>query len=267
VSLLELVAINLGVTAALLLFVWATSVILADVSIVDVFWGIGFAVIAGVTFIFSADAGGRRMLLLVLTCIWGLRLAGHLGWRKFRTPEDYRYRAMREAIGPRFWVVSLLTVFALQGLIMNVVALPIVAGQLDASPLGVWAYLGIVLWFFGITFECVGDYQLARFKGDSANQGKVMDRGLWRFTRHPNYFGDFLVWWGLFLVAQGDQNSWWTAVGPLVMSFLLLRVSGVTLLERSLKETKIGYAEYIARTSPFFPWPPRSQSARNEKAT
>lgn len=257
-SFLELLAVNLAVTATLMLLVWLASVMLRDASIVDVFWGLGFVVIAFLTFFLTGDSTSRKALLLALTSVWGLRLAAYLAWRKSGTPEDYRYRAMRESIGPRFWLVSLFVVFGLQGLIMNVVALPVVAGQMDRSPLSGWAVLGVALWTLGLLFETIGDYQLARFKADPNNSGKVMDRGLWRFTRHPNYFGDFLVWWGIYFAALGE-STWWTAIGPLVMSFLLIRVSGVALLERSLRRDKEGYADYIARTSSFFPWPPRSQ--------
>jgi len=253
-SLLELIAVNLSVTALFMVLVWLMSLKLRDVSIVDVFWGMGFVAIAAVTFFLTGEVSSRKIVLLTLTSVWGLRLAAHLARRKLGTPEDHRYQAMRQAIGPRFWLVSLFTVFALQGLIMNVVALPIVAGQLDRAPLDVWAFLGMGLWTVGFLFETIGDYQLARFKSDPGNRGKVMDRGLWRYTRHPNYFGDFLIWWGIYLAALGDGHAWWTIIGPLVMSFLLLRVSGVTLLERSLQQTKEGYAEYMARTSAFFPW-------------
>jgi steroid 5-alpha reductase family enzyme len=257
-SFLELLAVNLAVTTTLMLLVWLASLMLRDVSIVDVFWGLGFVVIAFLTFFLTGDFTSRKGLLLALTSVWGLRLAAYLAWRKIGTPEDSRYRTMREAIGPRFWLVSLFVVFGLQGLIMNVVALPVMAGQLDSSPLSSWAVLGVGLWTVGLLFETIGDYQLARFKANANNRGKVMDRGLWRYTRHPNYFGDFLVWWGIYFAALGEGTGW-TAIGPMVMSFLLLRVSGVTLLERSLQRCKEGYADYMARTSAFFPWPPRSQ--------
>lgn len=257
-NLPELLAVNLAVTATLMLLVWLVSVILRDVSIVDVFWGLGFVVIAFLTFFLTGESTSRKVLLLALTSVWGGRLATYLAWRKCGTPEDYRYRAMRESIGPRFWLVSLVVVFGLQGLIMNVVALPVVAGQLERSPMSGWTVLGVGLWTVGLLFETIGDYQLARFKADPNNRGKVMDRGLWRYTRHPNYFGDFLVWWGVYFAALGE-STWWTALGPLVMSFLLIRVSGVALLERSLQHSKEGYADYIARTSAFFPWPPRPQ--------
>jgi steroid 5-alpha reductase family enzyme len=257
-KLLELVGVNLTVTAALMFLLWLVSIKLRDVSIVDVFWGLGFVVIAWLCFFLTGEITVRKTLLVLLTSIWGLRLSGYLARRKFGTPEDYRYRAMRESIGPRFWLVSLFLVFGLQGIIMNIVALPVVAGQLETSPAGMGTILGVVLWTVGLFFEAVGDHQLARFKADANNRGKVLDRGLWRYTRHPNYFGDFLVWWGIYLVALG-QSTWWTVIGPLVMSFLLLRVSGVVLLERSLQRGKEGYADYMARTSSFFPRPPRSK--------
>ena len=257
-SLMELIGINAVVTGTLSVLVLLWSVYLRDVSIVDVFWGLGFVGIAFVTFLLTDEATERKWLLLGLTSCWGLRLAIYLGWRKYGTPEDYRYQAMREAIGRRFWLISLFTVFLLQGFIMQVVALPVLTGQLNPSPLDAWACLGIALWAAGFLFESVGDFQLARFKADPSNRGKVMDRGLWRYTRHPNYFGDFLVWWGIYFAAVGSSSDWWTALGPLLMSFLLLRVSGVALLERSLQKHKPGYAEYMARTSAFFPWPPWS---------
>lgn len=258
-KLLELIGINFGVTLALMLVIWLVSVKLHDVSIVDACWGMGFVVIAWVTFALTGENAARKVLLAALTSIWGLRLSLYLAWRKLGTPEDSRYQAMRASIGPKFWWVSLFLVFGLQGLIMNIVALPVMSGQLDESPLGICAVMGVVLWSVGLIFETVGDYQLARFKADANNRGKVMDSGLWRYTRHPNYFGDFMIWWGIFFAAQGE-GSWWTFVGPLVMSILLLRVSGVTLLERSLQTSKPGYAEYMARTSAFFPWPPRRQA-------
>ncbi|RUL84638.1 DUF1295 domain-containing protein [Tautonia sociabilis] len=263
-SLLELVGVNFAVTTALMFLLWLVSITLRDASIVDVFWGLGFVVIAWLSFFLTGESTSRKMLLVLLVSIWGLRLSVYLARRKFGTPEDSRYQAMRASIGPQFWVVSLFLVFGLQAIIMNFVALPVMAGQLDTSPIGFWNLLGVALWTVGFLFEAVGDYQLARFKADPNNRRKVLDRGLWRYTRHPNYFGDFLVWWGIFFAAQG-QGSWWTAIGPLLMSILLIRVSGVTLLERSLKHNKEGYADYIARTSAFFPWPPKLRAAAHEK--
>ena len=257
-NLFELIAVNLGVTASLMVLVWLASLKLRDVSIVDIFWGPGFVVVAGVTFYLTGETTNRKILLLAITSLWGFRLAGHLARRKLGTPEDDRYRSMRDKVGPRFWLVSLFVVFGLQAIIMNIVALPLLTGQLDRSPLDGWTVFGMSLWVVGFLFETIGDFQLTRFRADSRNHGKVMDRGLWRFTRHPNYFGDSLVWWGIYFVAVGDGTAWWTVACSLLMTFLLLRVSGVVLLERGLRGRKNGYAEYIRRTSAFFPWPPRS---------
>jgi steroid 5-alpha reductase family enzyme len=259
-SLLELLGANLVLTLALMAALWVVSLALRDVSIVDVFWGIGFVVIAGATFLQTGPATPRKLLLFGLTTLWGLRLAVYLGRRKFGTPEDHRYQSLRARIGPRFWLISLVLVFGLQGVVMNVVALPIVLGQLDAASLGGLDAVGVLLWGIGFVFESVGDWQLARFKAQARGEGDVLDRGLWRYTRHPNYFGDFMVWWGLYVVSLGSGGAWWTIVSPLLMSYLLLRVSGVTMLEDSLRARKPAYADYVARTSAFFPWPPRASA-------
>ena len=198
--MLELFGQNLAITMAIMFGLWLVSLAIRDVSIVDVFWGFGFVVIASLAFFATGEATHRKLLLIILTAAWGLRLTLHLARRKIGTPEDYRYRAMREKIGPRFWIVSLFLVFVLQGVIMNVVALPVVAGQWDRSDLN-WANIvGIGVWLIGFVFETVGDWQLTAFQADPGNHGKVMACGLWRYTRHPNYFGDFMIWrspeWG-----------------------------------------------------------------------
>ena len=170
--------------------------------------------------------------------------------------EDYRYAAMRERHGKRFAIVSLYTVFGLQGLLMWIISLPIQVGVSQAEDWRPAVPMGLILWVTGLFFESVGDYQLARFKADPTNRGHVMNRGLWRYTRHPNYFGDFLVWWGLYFVAAEPSSWWWTIVGPMLMSFLLVRVSGVRLLEYSLRSRVVGYEEYVRQTSSFFPMLP-----------
>jgi steroid 5-alpha reductase family enzyme len=172
---------------------------------------------------------------------------------------DFRYAQMRRSRGDRFWLASLYLVFGLQGLLMWIVSLPIQLVQVPgatAAPLGRLDLLGFLLWGTGVAFEAIGDWQLARFRADPANRGRVCDEGLWAWTRHPNYFGDALMWWGLYCFAAA-AGATWTAVGPVVMTVLLLEVSGVALLERSLRSSRPGYADYVARTSAFLPLPPR----------
>ena len=205
---------NLVVSAAaiscLMFGVWLLSLVRRDAGIVDVFWGLGFILVAWVSW-YRADANDRSLLLPALTTIWGLRLSGYLYLRNHGRPEDYRYREMRERHGQSFWVVSLLTVFLLQGIVMWIVSLPLqLAGQ-PSSP--IVAGVGFFLWLTGLFFESVGDWQLANFKKNPTNSGKVLRSGLWRFTRHPNYFGDFCIWWGLYLTAIASGAPGWTLVG------------------------------------------------------
>ena len=230
---------------------------LRNVSIVDIVWGLGFVLVAWVSFFLAATSGPSRWLLAVLTTIWGVRLSLHLAIRNIGKGEDKRYVAMRERAGSSFAYRSLLTVFGLQGLIMWVVSLPVQAGIGLSEPGWTWLHAaGLVLWVGGFCFEGIGDLQLARFKSDPSNAGKVMKTGLWRYTRHPNYFGDALLWWGYWVIAIGGGAAW-SVYGPVIMTWLLLKVSGVTLLERGLERSRPGYAEYVARTSAFIPWPPK----------
>ena len=250
--------VSAATAAGAMTLLWLVSLAVRDSSIVDIFWGAGFVLIAWVAFVTADGVEARRLLLVVLTSIWGLRLSAYLAWRNLGKGEDYRYTAMRERWGSRWWWWSLFQVFLLQGVLMWTVSLPVQAGQVPATPDLGWAALaGAAMWAVGMFFEGVGDLQMARFKADPANRGTVMDRGLWRYTRHPNYFGDFLVWWGLGTVAAEASGAWWSLVGPALMSFLLLRVSGVAMLEKTIGERRPGYAEYVRRTSAFFPRPPR----------
>lgn len=237
--------------------VWLLSLVLRDASIVDIVWGPGFVMIATLGNFLGADTP-RARLVAALTTLWGLRLAAHLFRRNVGKGEDYRYQAMRRRWGTRFPIASLFTVFALQGVLMWIISLPVQAAQTALTPqeLTVTDAVGAALWFIGILFEVTGDEQLWRFKGDPANAGKVMDRGLWRYTRHPNYFGDATLWWGLGIIGAAT-GAWWSLIGPLVMTVLLLRVSGVPLLERRMKRTRPGYQEYVGRTSGFVPLPPK----------
>ena len=257
----QLLLSNLAAIALICVVLWLVSLIRRDASIVDIFWGIGFVVVAWLTFTTSAVSELKAVFLALMVTTWGLRLAGYLAWRNIGKDEDYRYAAMRQRHGSRFPIVSLITVFGLQGLLMWVISLPIQVGIPDAESWNAIATVGLVLWSIGWLFETIGDYQLARFKAQASNKGRVMSEGLWRYTRHPNYFGDFLVWWGFYLVAAKPDSFWWTIIGPLIMSFLLIRVSGVRLLENSLRDRVAGYKEYVRNTSPFFPLPPKNLPA------
>jgi steroid 5-alpha reductase family enzyme len=246
--------------AVLMLTAWLVSLVMRDASIVDVVWGFGFVVIAWVAYVARDETVSRALLLAGLTTVWGLRLTGYLAWRNLGKGEDYRYAAMRKRYGSRFPLYSLVVVFGLQGVLMWLVSTPVQFGMDGTAGLGLLDAVGAGLWAVGLLFEAVGDYQLARFKADSANAGTVMNRGLWRFTRHPNYFGDFLVWWGLYLVAVAG-SAWWTAFGPLLMTVLLMKVSGAGLLEKTIGNRRPGYAAYVASTNAFFPGPPRKPSS------
>lgn len=244
--------------AVLMVGTWLVSLAVKNASIVDIVWGLGFVFVAW-TVCFRVDGlAARQNLLVAMTTVWGLRLSGYLFWRNHGKGEDFRYRAMRKHWGSRFPMVSLVTVFGLQGVLMFIVSLGVQLGQGPTSPaLGWLAGVGIAVWATGLFFEVVGDAQLARFKADPANSGQVMTRGLWKYTRHPNYFGDACVWWGIALVAAETTVGRWGLIGAVVMSILLRRVSGVVLLEKSLSKRKPGYAEYVARTSAFIPRPPK----------
>jgi steroid 5-alpha reductase family enzyme len=246
----------LGVALALETLAWLVSLARRDASVADVLWGPAFAVLAWLFVVSREAADPRGLLVAVLVTVWGARLGLHIARRGRGRGEDPRYTAMRRAHGPRFWWVSLLTVFWLQGLILWIVALPLYAAQ-GGGRLWWLDALALACVMIGLTFEAVGDRQLQRFRTDPANRGRVLDSGLWRYSRHPNYFGDALLWWGLFLFAAATPAGWVTIVSPLLMTFLLLRVSGVALLERGLADTRPGYAEYVRRTSAFVPWWPR----------
>lgn len=255
-TLSSIAATTLGFGLCAMFLLWLLSLRLRNASIVDIWWGPGFAALACLAY---ALAERGHLLVTVLTSVWGLRLGAYLFWRNAGHGEDPRYQAMRRHHGERFPWVSLGTVFALQGVLQWFVALPVLVAQARGAPgeLGELARVGTLFFCVGFAFETVGDWQLARFKADPANRGAVMDRGLWRYTRHPNYFGDFCVWWGLFFVCLESSGAVYTLASPLLMSFLLLRVSGVPMLERSIAKRRPGYAEYQRRTNAFFPSPPR----------
>jgi steroid 5-alpha reductase family enzyme len=252
----ELLAVSAVALAALMVITWLVSLLVRDASIVDMIWGLGFVVVAWATYLEAAERGWRGLLITAMVTVWGLRLSGYLIWRNLGKSEDFRYQEMRAKAPHRFWLTSLFRVFLLQGGLIWVISVPVVVSQTVGTDLYWLDYLGVLCWGIGLLFETVGDIQLARFKARPDSKGKVMDRGLWRYTRHPNYFGDFSVWWGHYLVAAAG-GAWWTIFSPLVMSFLLLRVSGVALLEKTISERRPEYEEYARRTNAFFPGPPK----------
>lgn len=253
----NLILINAAVVVIFMLVLWGVSIFKKDASVVDPCWGLGFVMIAWATAFQIGLDDLRSWLLAGMVTIWGLRLSGYLAWRNHGKGEDRRYTQMRDKHGAKFWWVSLFTVFLLQGTLMWFISLTVQSGMYwsDAAELGGIAWIGVAVWAVGLFFETVGDFQMARFKARPDSEGKVMNEGLWRYTRHPNYFGDFCVWWGLFLVAA-TANSWWTVGSPLLMSFLLLKVSGVAMLEGDIEERRPKYAEYKRVTNAFFPGPP-----------
>lgn len=253
-------AVSGAAVTLLMLGGWLWSLARRDASVVDTLWGPGFALVAAASSTAGFGARPRQILVLSLVALWSARLAAHIWIRNRDKGEDYRYRAMRDRHGARFPWVSLFTVFAFQGLLMLFIAQPLVVATTAPEPraLGAWDFAGALLFLAGFLFEAIGDEQLRRFKADPANQGKVMDRGLWRYSRHPNYFGDATLWWGFFLIACAVPGGAWSFTGPLLMTFFLLKVSGVALLEKGLTRTKPQYADYVARTSAFVPWIPKA---------
>jgi steroid 5-alpha reductase family enzyme len=249
-------ASGLGVLAAAAVLTWLISVQRRNVAIVDGLWSIMF-LLASVSYALCAPApGARSWLVLALTAVWALRLSIYITWRNWGHGEDRRYQAIRARNEPNFALKSLYLVFLLQAMLAWIISLPAHAAITRAGNLEWLDYAGAALWLLGLAFEAGGDWQLARFKADPANQGQVCDRGFWRYTRHPNYFGDFCVWWGFYLIALA-AGAWWSLIGPVLMSTLLMRVSGVTLLEQDIGQRRPKYADYIRRTNAFFPGIPK----------
>jgi steroid 5-alpha reductase family enzyme len=256
-------AITATIVIGCMLVLWVVSIVIRDMSIVDIFWGPGFGVVALVSYFSSADVGveSRRTLLTVLTVAWSLRLGIHLFVRNHGKGEDPRYTAaFRARYSAGLHLHTLFKVFLLQGVLIWLISMPVQVGQFLIRPerLGVPAMIGALLWAVGFLFEAVADWQLARFKRDPANRGRVLDSGLWRYTRHPNYFGNACLWWGLFLIACDHWLGVVTIFAPLLMTHFLVNVTGKALLESRMRQARPEYADYIARTSGFFPRPPRS---------
>lgn len=248
-----------AVVTLAMIALWLLSLKLKDASIVDIFWGAGFVLIAWTAFALSNGYRPRRLLLCTLVTLWGGRLALHLWRRNHGRPEDYRYAAMRKRHGAQFKWVSLGLVFGLQGLLMWLISLPLQLAQQAILPWGLtWLdWVAVSVWLIGFAFEAVGDWQLQQFKSKPQNKGRVMEQGLWRYTRHPNYFGDAVVWWGFWLFAAAVGDGLFSMLSPMLMTFLLMKVTGAVLLEKSLTKTKPQYKAYVARTNAFVPWRPK----------
>jgi steroid 5-alpha reductase family enzyme len=246
---------------------WIVSIIIKNVSIVDIFWGLGFVLTCGFYFVKSPGNDSRKIILMSLVTIWGLRLTIYLAWRNLGKGEDFRYMEFRRKYGEkRYWWISFFQTFLLQGVLMWLISAPLLGAQyygLDSSP-DILDFAGIVLWIIGFTFEAGGDLQLVLFRADPSNRGKVLDKGFWRYTRHPNYFGDSAVWWGYGLICLAS-GCIFPALGSLLMTALIINVSGVALLEKSLKEQKPQYIDYIEKTSVFLPWFPRKSNSHRNK--
>lgn len=255
------IMLSIFLNAALIIWIlvtilWLISIFIKDVSIVDLFWGFGYVVINVFYFFIADDFSPKRLLLLTLVSIWGLRLTVYLSIRNIGKGEDFRYQEFRRTYGAeRYWWFSYFQTFLLQGSLMMLVSLPLLGANFDKdmNELNWLDYFGVLIWIIGFAFEAGGDIQLALFKRNPDNKGKVLNTGFWKYTRHPNYFGDFMVWWSFAFLSIASGN-YWHIIGSVVMTILLLKISGVSLLEKTLKETKPEYQEYIRKTSSFFPW-------------
>lgn len=236
---------------------WLLSTVRKDVSIVDSIWSLMFLVASAVYAYYAPQYSWQEKLLLGMLLIWAIRLSVHLTWRNWGEPEDRRYQAIREKYQPDFALKSLFIIFGFQAVLAWLVSLPLWAALAYGHSFSAWNIAGISLWLVGMLFETIADWQLARFRSSAANRNKVMDRGLWRYSRHPNYFGECLIWWGFYLFAV-NAGAWWSILSPLLMTWLLLKFSGVVMLEETIRQRRPAYADYIARTNAFIPWLPRA---------
>jgi len=248
---------SLSATLAFMFCGWVLSFVKDDVSVVDILWGPACAINGVVYFFLVPDPQLRAILVLGVVLLWAVRLGGYVAWRNHGKPEDRRYQAMREANGPGWRWRALVTVFCLQGVLAFIIALPLYGTAVSVVDLGWLDYAGLVIAVFGLWFESVADLQMAAFQSRDKNASSVMDQGLWKYSRHPNYFGEFCVWWGLWLCAL-SAGFWWTVIGPALLTFFLLKVSGIGLTEKTITKRRPEYQAYIDRTSAFIPRLPRS---------
>ena len=253
---LEIFLYTIAVMTAIAVILWITSLIKRDVGIVDSFWSL-MILAAGLCFLYFGDTSQseRSSLVLILLSIWSIRLAAHISWRNWGQPEDSRYQDIRKNNQPYFEWKSFYIVFLLQAVLAAIVALPLMSIFGSGNAINIIDLFAFTLWLIGMSFESISDLQLARFKSSASNRGKVLNTGLWRYSRHPNYFGEFCIWWAFFLFAAASGH-WWSIISPLLMTILLLKVSGVSLLESTITERRPEYVDYMNTTSAFFPWPP-----------
>ncbi len=247
---------------SMMAFLWLASIKLRNVSIVDLFWGLGFAG-AGIYYFLVADDGfgPRKIMTLLLVCVWGIRLSVYLTWRNYGKGEDIRYQNFRKNYGEHhYWWISFFQTFLLQGVLMWIISAPLLGASFspEHTSFNFLDFAGLFLCVFGIVFETAGDLQLTLFKQNPENKGKVMRSGLWKYTRHPNYFGDSLVWWGFGLISAA-AGVYWPLISSAIMTFLLLKVSGVAMLDKTMVSRKPAYQDYIETTSGFFPWFPKTK--------
>lgn len=237
---------------------WLVSLVKNDVSIVDSLWSLFFVVASGFYALQPAINGPRYIWVIGLIMLWAIRLCAYITWRNWGEPEDRRYRQIRQNNVPHFALKSLFIIFSLQALLAWIISLPSLSAVKSELSMGSLDYIGIGVFLFGVSFETLADWQMAAFKANPQNQGRVMDQGLWRYSRHPNYFGECCVWWGFYLLAFAAGSPIWMLSSPLLITLLLLRISGVSLIEKDIHERRPAYRDYQLRTSAFFPLMPKS---------
>jgi steroid 5-alpha reductase family enzyme len=254
----QIYLLALAAIMSMMTILWLISIINKNVSVVDLFWGVGFVLTCVVYFLNTEGFETRKILIMAMVAIWGLRLSIYLAWRNHGKGEDFRYQKFRKDFGEhRYWWYSFFSVFLVQGILMWLISAPLLGAQFyPGNSLGILDFLGILIWLIGLVFEAGGDMQLARFKANPTNKGKVLDTGFWHYTRHPNYFGDAAAWFGYALICLA-AGSYIPVLGSVLMTALIIKVSGVALLEKTLNTSKPGYQEYVRKTSAFVPWFPK----------
>lgn len=255
-TILEIFPLTLAASAGVMTLAWLVCLATGKASVADSFWGPGFAAVSWV--VYSAGPGEtfRNLLLALMVSLWGCRLCLYLTLRNWNRPEDGRYRAIRENMGRGFWWKSLFKIFLVQAVLVWVVSLAAQLAQMSSGPAhpGFFDLLGVFLWVAGFGFESVADHQMMMFKKDPGNRGKVLDRGLWAYSRHPNYFGETLMWWGIYCMALQTGYGPAGLISPVVITWLLIRVSGIRITETHTRQSRPEYAEYQRKVSPFIPW-------------